>query len=240
MRKFAAIFIITAAILTAAFADTAKAYEYTEVGTWDELEAALKQGGQITLMDNVNGSSQLYVAPGDTEIDLNNFTINYDGEAPLFSIEETLYITDKNPNGCGKIYTNNAALAEEAGEEGGKLLINRGAFDIDPEDYLTHGIDEQDTKDVIEYKDGLWYVRERLTQYEANAEPSILILKEDGDQSDVSVMMADYQGNLLAKEQYKITSADIAPYGEEGGESGSAQDEDKRQGTSDTSDVFNY
>lgn len=185
-------------------------------------------------MDNVDGSSQLYAAPGDTEIDLNNFTINYVGEAPLFRIEETLYITDKNPNGCGKIYTNNAALAEEAG------VINRGAFDIDPEDYLMLGI-EQEADDVINEKDGLWYVRERLTQYEADAEPSILILKEGDDiPSAVSVMMADYQGNLLAKEQYKITSADIAPYGEEGGESGSAQDEDKRQGTSDTSDVFNY
>lgn len=169
-----------------------------------------------------------------------NFTINYDGEAPLFSIEETLYITDKNPNGCGKIYTNNAALAEEAGEEGGKLLINRGAFDTAPKDYLTHVIDEQDTEDVIEKKDGLWYVRERLTQYEANAEPSILILKEGGDQSDVSVMMADYQGNLLGKDKYEITSADIAPYVEEGGESGGAQDEDKSQGTSGSSSVFSY
>ena len=183
------------------------------------------------------------MAEGDAELDLNNHTMTYTGTETLFELKGPFTITDKNPNGCGRILTDGVKLAEMGEDDGGyeiQLLgIQRGAFNIDPIEYLMLGI-EQEADDVLENKDGLWYVRERLTQYEANAEPSILILKEGGDQSDVSVMMADYQGNLLAKEQYEITSADIAPYGEEGGESGSAQDEDKRQGTSDTSDVFNY
>lgn len=243
MRKFAAIFIITAAILTAAFADTAKAYGSPEVRRWEELASAFESGGSATLIEDVEGSTPLEVAEGDAELDLNNHTMTYTGTETLFELKGPFTITDKNPNGCGRILTDGVKLAEMGEDDGGDKIqllgIQRGAFNIDPGEYLMLGI-EQEADDVIEEKDGLWYVRERLTQYEANAEPSILILKEGGDQSDVSVMMADYQGNLLAKEQYKITSADIAPYGEEGGESGSTQDEDKRQGTSDTSDVFNY
>lgn len=75
-RKSRALLLIAAALLllTAAFADTAKAQE---AGTWEELEAALAKGGSVTLTANVEGSTQLYAAPGDTELDLNNFTITY-------------------------------------------------------------------------------------------------------------------------------------------------------------------
>ena len=47
-RKSRALFLIAAALLllTAAFADTAKAQE---AGTWEELEAALAKGGSVTL-----------------------------------------------------------------------------------------------------------------------------------------------------------------------------------------------
>ena len=183
------------------------------------------------------------MAEGDAELDLNNHTMTYTGTETLFELKGPFTITDKNPNGCGRILTDGVKLAEMGEDDGGDKIqllgIQRGAFNIDPGEYLMLGI-EQEADDVIEEKDGLWYVRERLTQYEANAEPSILILKEGGDQSDVSVMMADYQGNLLAKEQYKITSADIAPYGEEGGESGGTQNEDGNQGTSGSSAVFSY
>lgn len=225
-RKSRALLLIAAALLllTAAFADTAKAQE---AGTWEELEAALANGGNVTLTADVEGSTQLYAAPGDTELDLNNFTITYSGAEALFDIEESLRITDENPDGCGKILTNGVKLAEmgkdEYGDDIQRLGIHRGAFDTDPTDYLMliPTIDQQ-PEDIMELKaDGLWYVRENAKQYEAGIEPSIIILKERGEQDVVSAVMADYTGNILSKDQYTIISADIEPYGEDkGGESG--------------------
>ena len=225
-RKSRALFLIAAALLllTAAFADTAKAQE---AGTWEELASALASGGSATLTADVEGSTQLYAAPGDTELDLNNFTITYSGAQALFDIEESLRITDENPDGCGKILTNGVKLAEMGKDEYGDdiqlLGIHRGIFDTDPTDYLMliPTIDQQ-PEDIMELKaDGLWYVRENAKQYEAGIEPSIIILKERGEQDVVSAVMADYTGNILSKDQYTIISADIEPYGEDkGGESG--------------------
>ena len=225
-RKSRALLLIAAALLllTSAFADTAKAQE---AGTWEELEAALANGGSVTLTADVEGSTQLYAAPGDTELDLNNFTITYSGAEALFDIEESLRITDENPDGCGKILTNGVKLAEMGKDEYGDdiqlLGIHRGAFDTDPTDYLMliPTIDQQ-PEDIMELKaDGLWYVRENAKQYEAGIEPSIIILKERGEPAVVSAVMADYTGNILSKDQYTIISADIEPYGEDtGGESG--------------------
>lgn len=225
-RKSRALFLIAAALLllTAAFADAAKAQE---AGTWEELASALASGGSVTLTADVEGSTQLYAAPGDTELDLNNFTITYSGAEALFDIEESLRITDENPKGCGKILTNGVKLAEMGKDEYGDdiqlLGIHRGAFDTDPTDYLMliPTIDQQ-PEDIMELKaDGLWYVRENAKQYEAGIEPSIIILKERGEPAVVSAVMADYTGNILSKDQYTIISADIEPYGEDkGGESG--------------------
>lgn len=225
-RKSRALLLIAAALLllTSAFADTAKAQE---AGTWEELEAALANGGSVTLTADVEGSTQLYAAPGDTELDLNNFTITYSGAEALFDIEESLRITDENPDGCGKILTNGVKLAEMGKDEYGDAIqllgIHRGAFDTDPTDYLMliHTIDQQ-PEDIMELKaDGLWYVRENAKQYEAGIEPSIIILKERGEPAVVSAVMADYTGNILSKDQYTIISADIEPYGEDkGSESG--------------------
>ena len=47
----------------------------------------------------------------------------------------------------------------------------------------------------------------------------MLILTQGGEAQTLSVKMADYQGNILDTSQYEITSADIAPYTEDGGES---------------------
>ena len=225
-RKSRALFLIAAALLllTAAFVDTAKAQE---AGTWEELASALASGGSVTLTADVEGSTQLYAAPGDTELDLNNFTITYSGAEALFDIEESLRITDENPDGCVKILTNGVKLAEMGKDEYGDAIqllgIHRGAFDTDPTDYLMliPTIDQQ-PEDIMELKaDGLWYVRENAKQYEAGIEPSIIILKERGEPAVVSAVMADYTGNILSKDQYTIISADIEPYGEDkGGESG--------------------
>ena len=225
-RKSRALFLIAAALLliTAAFADTAKAQE---AGTWEELASALASGGSVTLTADVEGSTQLYAAPGDTELDLNNFTITYSGAEALFDIEESLRITDENPDGCGKILTNGVKLAEMGKDEYGDAIqllgIHRGAFDTDPTDYLMliPTIDQQ-PEGIMELKaDGLWYVRENAKQYEARIGPSIIILKERGEPAVVSAVMADYTGNILSKDQYTIISADIEPYGEDkGGESG--------------------
>lgn len=87
-RKSRALFLIAAALLllTAAFADTAKAQE---AGTWEELKAALANGGSVTLIDDVEGSTPLRVADGDAELDLNNHTMTYTGDGPLFEPEGT-------------------------------------------------------------------------------------------------------------------------------------------------------
>ena len=113
-RKSRALLLIAAALLllTSAFADTAKAQE---AGTWEELEAALANVGSVTLTADVEGSTQLYAAPGDTELDLNNFTITYSGAEALFDIEESLRITDENPNGCGKILRTEQSSPKLAG-----------------------------------------------------------------------------------------------------------------------------
>ncbi len=220
-KKSRALFLIAAALLllTSAFADTAKAQE---AGTWEELEAALANGGSVTLTADVEGSTQLYAAPGDTELDLNNFTITYSGAQALFDIEESLRITDENPDGCGKILTNGVKLAEMGKDEYGDdiqlLGIHRGAFDTDPTDYLMFNFDQQPS-DIMTERDGLWFIREKYTKYEAGTEPSVLILTQGGEDQTLSVKMADYQGNMLDTSQYKITSVDIAPYTEDGGES---------------------
>lgn len=225
-RKSRALLLIAAALLllTSAFADTAKAQE---AGTWEELEAALANGGSVTLIDDVEGSTPLRVADGDAELDLNNHTMTYTGDGPLFEPEGTFSITDENPKSCGKLLTNGAVLAEMGKDndcDDIQLLgIQRGAFDTDPTDYLMliPTIDQQ-PEDIMELKaDGLWYVRENAKQYEARIEPSIIILKERGEPAVVSAVMADYTGNILSKDQYTIISADIEPYGEDkGGESG--------------------
>ena len=225
-RKSRALFLIAAALLllTAAFADTAKAQE---AGTWEELKAALANGGSVTLIDDVEGSTQLRVADGDAELDLNNHTMTYTGDGPLFEPEGTFTITDENPKSCGKLLTNGAVLAEMGKDNDGDDIqlvgIQRGIFDTNPTDYLMliPTIDQQ-PEDIMELKaDGLWYVRENAKQYEAGIEPSIIILKERGEPAVVSAVMADYTGNILSKDQYEITSADIEPYGEDkGGESG--------------------
>lgn len=87
-RKSRALLLIAAALLllTSAFADTAKAQE---AGTWEELEATLANGGSVTLIDDVEGSTPLRVADGDAELDLNNHTMTYTGDGPLFEPEGT-------------------------------------------------------------------------------------------------------------------------------------------------------
>ena len=240
-RKSRALFLIAAALLliTAAFADTAKAQE---ARTWEELASALASGGSVTLTANVEGSTQLYAAPGDTELDLNNFTITYSGAEALFNIEESLRITDENPDGCGKILTNGAKLAEMGNDEYGDdiqlLGIHRGAFDTDPTEYLMFNFDQQPS-DIMTERDGLWFVREKYTKYEAGTEPSVLILTQGGKDQTLSVKMADYQGNMLDTSQYKITSVDIAPYTEDGGESdeGAQQDGTDESGNEPTDET---
>lgn len=165
-RKSRALLLIAAALLllTSAFADTAKAQE---AGTWEELEAALANGGSVTLTADVEGSTQLYAAPGDTELDLNNFTITYSGAEALFDIEESLRITDENPDGCGKILTNGVKLAEMGKDEYGDAIqllgIQRGAFDTDPTDYLMliPTIDQQPEDIYNGTKSGRVMVRQR-------------------------------------------------------------------------------
>ena len=225
-RKSRALLLIAAALLllTSAFADTAKAQE---AGTWEELASALANGGSVTLIDDVEGSTPLRVADGDAELDLNNHTMTYTGDGPLFEPEGTFSITDENPKSCGKLLTNGAVLAEMGKDNDGDDIqlvgIQRGIFDTNPTDYLMliPTIDQQ-PEDIMELKaDGLWYVRENAKQYEAGIEPSIIILKERGEPAVVSAVMADYTGNILSKDQYTIISADIEPYGEDkGGESG--------------------
>ena len=107
---------------------------------------------------------------------------------------------------------------DEYGDDIQLLGIHRGAFDTDPTDYLMFNFDQQPS-DIMTERDGLWFVREKYTKYEAGTEPSVLILTQGGEDQTLSVKMADYQGNMLNTSQYEITSVDIAPYTEEGGES---------------------